>query len=84
LSAAIPAITIQFDLETESHTLYATSYGQTTPAGPRLFRAPPHPDIQFSHETQAQAEAAATKLRAYIEATWGKQPSKAKARKEGA
>lgn len=38
------------------------------PAGPRLFRAEPHPDIRFEHATREEAETDAAKLRAYLAA----------------
>ncbi len=61
--------------------LMATSYGQTTPAGPRLFRAPPHPDIRFSNfDTLEEAQKDAGKLQAYIAAAWSDQPRKKKTR----
>ncbi len=37
-----------------------------SPAGPRLFRAPPHPDIQFEHATEAGAIDDAARLRTYL------------------
>ncbi len=37
-----------------------------TPAGPRIFRAPPHPDVRFSHTTQQGAETDAEEIRKYI------------------
>ncbi len=46
------------------------------PCGPRLFRAPPHPDIQFSHPTIDAAEADARKLRVYLAGLSQKKVSK--------
>lgn len=37
-----------------------------TPAGPRLFRGPPHPAISFRHDTMDAAEGDARKLRVYL------------------
>lgn len=37
------------------------------PAGARLFRAPPLPDIQFSHDLFADAASDARKLQAYVD-----------------
>lgn len=37
------------------------------PAGPRIFKAEPHPDVKFIHPTRESAEADADKLRAYLE-----------------
>lgn len=60
-------ITTEFDLETERWRIMASEHGFTATAGVRMFRAPPHPDIQFNHATQAEAERDAGKLRAYLE-----------------
>lgn len=81
----VAAISVAYDLDEGLHVLYATSYGRTNVAGPRLFRAPPWPEIAFAHATQEQAEADAAKLRAYLESLVAKKgPSKAKLRKQGA
>jgi len=49
--------------------IFADSYGMKTVAGPRMFRAPPHPDIQFSgYESEAQASKDCEKLWRYLEA----------------
>lgn len=78
-------MTISIQLEDDGFCLYVTSYGRTNPAGPRLFRAPPHPDIRFTHDTLAEAERAQEVLQAYLdEAAKRKRPSKAQARKMGA
>lgn len=45
----------------------ATSYTKTELAGPRLFRAAPHPDIKFTHDSQADALKDAEKLRVYLD-----------------
>ena len=80
-----PTITISEDFDTGMWTIMATSYGQTMPAGPRLFRAPPHPDILFQHDTEAAALHDAAELRKYIADSWPKKEmSKAKIRKQGA
>jgi hypothetical protein len=78
-----PTISTALDLDDGLWHIEATSYGRTQPAGPRLFRAQPWPDIQFQHDTQEAAERDAAKLRAYLEgATKG--PSRARLRKQGA
>lgn len=77
-----PSISTTFDLATCEHVLMATSYGRAAEAGPRLFRAPPHPDIKFRHDSLTDAERDADKLRAYF-AGLGKGPSKAALRKAG-
>lgn len=75
-----PAITIAYDMDSETYILEATSYGRTTPAGTRLFRAPPHPDINFRHTEREAADKDAATLRAYIDLTWIKPPNKKKQR----
>lgn len=62
-----PTISVISDLDTGSFDLYASSYGQTMPCGPRLFRASPFPAIAFSHTNQEDAEKDAATLRAYLE-----------------
>lgn len=39
----------------------------TAPAGPRLFRDTPYPEIKFEHPTREEAEIDAAKLRAYLD-----------------
>lgn len=46
------------------------------PAGERLFRAPPYPEMKFSHQTIEQAEEDAQKLRSYLAALAPRKPSK--------
>lgn len=41
------------------------------PAGPRLFRAPPLPDIQFTHDLRVDAQKAALTLQRYVDQTHG-------------
>ncbi len=67
----------EFDLDTERYVLMADCGRMAaTPAGPRLFRGPPHPVIQFNHTTPEAAEADAVKLRAYLAGLNSKKPSK--------
>jgi len=48
--------------------IFADSYGMRTVAGPRMFRAAPHPDVQFSgHTSEAQASRDCEKLYRYLE-----------------
>ena len=85
MSAAIPTITVSQDMDSGLFELYATSYGRTVIAGPRLFRAPPHPEIRFAHETHEGAAEAAQLLTAYLDSLGQRKgPSKAKLRKLGA
>ncbi len=37
-----------------------------TPAGPRLFRQPPYPDIKFTHDSMETAQIDEGKLRTYL------------------
>lgn len=78
-----PRITVQFDPEAESFDLMAESHNRTVPAGPRLFRGPPHPKISFQHPTQSAAERDARVLRDYL-ASLAPKISKTKGRREGA
>jgi len=77
-----PAISTAFDADTEEFVIMATSYGRSAVAGPRILRAPPHPDIAYRHKTEDGANRDAAKLRAYFEGL-GKGPSKAKLRAAG-
>ncbi len=51
-----------------SFVLMASSHGHTAIAGPRILRAAPHPDIQWSHPDRDSAEKDAVKLSAYLDA----------------
>lgn len=83
--SATPQISTSYDLDTGQWQLFATSYSRTEPAGPRLFRAPPFPDISFTHDTEDAANKDAAKLREYLAGIAVKRgPSKAKLRKIGA
>lgn len=80
-----PKITIEYDLDADRWTLMATSYSRTTPAGPRLFRAPPWPDIAFEHDNEASASHDAGLLQRYLDEVHAKRgPSRAKVRAAGA
>jgi hypothetical protein len=61
-----PAIHVEYELESESWVLMATSHSRTATAGERLFRGYPHPNVRFSHETKAAADKDAAILRAYL------------------
>lgn len=58
-------IGIEYD---DGQFVLVASDGRMRPmvAGPRLFRAPPHPDVKFQHETMAEAERDAATIRAYL------------------
>ena len=70
-----PKITVSLDEEIDEWILLATSYGSTTPAGPRLFRADP-PAVQFAHAERADAERDAAVLQKYLDAVWQKKGKK--------
>lgn len=59
-------MTITTEPHNGGYALFATGIGGKAIAGPRIFRAPPHPDIQFSHPDKASAEIDAEKLRKYL------------------
>jgi hypothetical protein len=72
-----PVISVAFSAETEEHVLMVTSYGRTAEAGPRILRAPPHPDIVWRHTTEATATHDAGLLQRYLtEREAGKKISK--------
>lgn len=75
-----PRIFIQLDAESGEFDLWFESHGRQVPAGPRLFRAPPHPQIKFHHETMAAAEQDAAQMRTYLQHISGRDPSKRKSR----
>lgn len=64
--------TDQFDLMVSDGRMRAM------PAGPRIFRAPPHPDVAFAHDTKKQAEGAADAVRKYLSTI--KEPTKRQVR----
>jgi hypothetical protein len=77
----IPVITVEGS--GDSWKLMATSYSTTSPAGERLFRAPPFPKIEFSHTKEADARRDAAILTDYIDKTWPKKVSRDKLRRGG-
>jgi hypothetical protein len=52
------------------------------PAGPRLYRARPHPEIDFSHDTMEAANSAAEALTTYIDRLTTKKLSKKELREQ--
>jgi hypothetical protein len=85
MTAQLPIISTSYDMDTGQWEILATSYSRTAPAGPRLFRAPPFLDIEFTHDTEDGANRDAAKLREYLAGVAAKRgPSKAKLRKSGA
>lgn len=78
----LPKIFVALDYDTGEHILMARSFNITEPAGARLFKTPPHPLLEFRHETKAAAKKDAALLQQYIDEKWAtKAPSKAKLRK---
>jgi len=77
-----PTLSITYDMESAHYVIMAESHGRSAVAGPRILRAPPHPDVQWRHDTQEAAEADVQKLRQYFDGL-GRGPSKAKLRKQG-
>ncbi len=62
-------IFIEFDLDLATYVIMCDDGRMSpAPAGQRLFRARPHPDIKFSHPTIEQAENDARLLRNYLSA----------------
>ncbi len=78
-------ITIEQDFDTDRYVLMADCGRMSAmPAGPRLFRGPPHPLIQFSHATLAEAEQDAATLRRYLDALPARKQTKKEIREVGA
>lgn len=73
-------IFVEQDTATNYWRLLIRDRGFTAPAGPRLFRAPPHPEIEFRHDTQAAANEAAAKLRVYLDGLTAKKKKKSTAK----
>lgn len=65
--SAVPKITLDFDWSTAEHVLIATSFGMTSPAGPRLFRGGMKPDIGFRSTDEAEARKWAEILQKYLD-----------------
>jgi hypothetical protein len=79
-------ITTAFDLDTGRFAIFCESsiYPGVSPAGPRILRGQPHPDIQFSHEDEDACNRDAQKLRDYLAGLKQKEPSKKAVRAVGA
>jgi hypothetical protein len=60
-----PRISVQ--ITEDGYELVASSYSVNEPAGPRLFRAPPWPEVRFSHDTRAEAERDRDMLQRYLD-----------------
>lgn len=61
-------ITHSYDADDFCWRLYVSAPGQSAPmpAGERLFRAQPHPEIEFTHDSEAGAARDAARLREYL------------------
>jgi len=68
--AAIPTVSALLDMETGQWRLFASSYGMTTPAGPRLFRGGIPPALNWVSDTQEAANAEVALLTEYLNSTW--------------
>ncbi len=72
-------ISVDFDMDRERFVLMCDDGRMSpSPAGQRLFRAPPHPEIEFRHTTMEAAEIDARKLRTYLAQLTTKKLSKKK------
>ena len=70
-------IYVEFDLDSGRYLIMCDDRRMAPmPAGRRLFRAPPYPDIKFSHPTIEKAEHDARLLRSYLAQLVPKKPSK--------
>jgi len=73
-------ITVEYDGEGSYVLMCDDSRMSPTPAGPRLFKAPPWPKIAFRHDELEPAEDAAAKLRVYLHNLSTRKPTKKQAR----
>ena len=58
---------LEYSLDDDKHHLMCSEHGFVANVGPRLFRAPPHPDIEFAYADEGQANTALKKMREYWE-----------------
>ena len=66
-------ITIEYDADTDRyHLMVSDGRMSPMPAGPRLFRAPPFPEIKWAHDALEGAKLDASKLQRYVSAQDGK------------
>lgn len=79
-----PEVFSIYDAEADEYVLVVRNFGRTEPFGPRLFRAPPHPEVKDRHATAKEAEADVAKVRAYFAGLGTRKISKKAARAEGA
>jgi len=55
-----------FDADTMEYVIMVRSFNKTEFCGPRIFRAPPHPEVAFRHHSEAAALADVVKIEAYF------------------
>lgn len=78
-------ITIHLDFDTGRYELWCHTPGMSEmPAGERLFKAPPYPDIRFNHDNQQDAERDAALLRKYLAEVAGRKPTAKQVREAAA
>ncbi len=77
-----PIISIEYDMDTETYQLMATSYSVTNPAGPRLFRGGDLPDVQWTHSNEAEALRDCALLQTYVTLAWAGKAPRAKGKEE--
>ncbi len=60
-------LSLSFDPDTGRWTIMVSAHGQPpTVAGPRILRGPPHPEVNWVHETEEGATADLEKLNTYL------------------
>lgn len=64
--------------------LYVTSYNRTEPAGPRVLRGKPHPDVEWEYSKHEDALNGAARLQAYIDKHINDKIAKSELRKQEA
>lgn len=74
-------IAVQLNLDTGLHEIWAENFGFWAPGGPRLFRAPPHPNVKWEHADASAAERDAEAVRQYLARVGDKRQSKAELKK---
>ena len=79
-----PRLFPQYDADDDLWRIMVATHGLSPmPAGPRLFRAPPHPDVKWAHASKAEADAAISVIQKYL-ARSSAAPSKRELRESAA
>jgi hypothetical protein len=60
------SIFLLFDADTMEYVIMVRSFNKTEFCGSRIFRAPPYPEVQFRHHSEAAALADVAKIEAYF------------------